>query len=97
VDVCIEDLVISKRITREPREYSKASLTAIAAQQLYGSGVKMRPGQNIEYVITDSKASVPNDRARAYSLWEGWRGYDRLWYRNLLVEAFKPFEIPALL
>ena len=96
-DVCIEDLVISKRITREPREYSKASLTAIAAQQLYGSGVKMRPGQNIEYVITDSKASVPNDRARAYSLWEGWRGYDRSWYRKLLVEAFKPFEAPALL
>ncbi len=88
----VEELVISKRMTREPRLYSKASLTAIAAQQLYGSGVKLRPGQTVEYVITDAGAAVPNDRVRAYALWEGWRGYDRLKYRAMLCEAFQPFE-----
>ena len=88
----IEDLVISKRITREPREYQKAGLTAIVAQQLYGSGVKLRPGQNVEYIITDSKSAVPNDRARAYALWEGWRGYDRRKYTAMLREAFEPFD-----
>jgi DNA polymerase II len=91
-DVAIEDLIISKRITREPREYQKASLTAIAAQQLFGSGVKLRPGQNIEYIITASKSKVPNDRVRAYALWEGWRGYDRQKYTAMLYEAFEPFE-----
>ena len=92
--VSTADLIISKRITREPREYNKASLVAIVAQQLYGSGVKLRPGQTVEYVITDADNPVPNDRARAYALWEGWQGYDREKYRAMLLEAFEPFEQP---
>jgi DNA polymerase elongation subunit (family B) len=88
----VEELVISKRITREPRGYRKASLTAIAAQQLFGNGEKLRPGQTIEYVVTNCNAKVPNERVRAYALWEGWHGYDRAKYRDLLLEAFKPFE-----
>src|SRR5690348_2717691 len=90
-DVEIKDLVVSKRITREPRDYQKAGVTAIAAQQLFGSGVKLRPGQNIEYIITDTESAVPNDRVRAFALWEGWFGYDRKKYAALLREAFEPF------
>jgi DNA polymerase elongation subunit (family B) len=92
----IEDLVISKRITRDPRSYQKASINAIAAQQLFGSGVKLRPGETVEYVITAAKAKVPNDRVRAYSLWEGWHGYDRAKYAAMLREAFEPFEYVCL-
>jgi DNA polymerase-2 len=92
-DVEIKDLVVSKRITREPRDYQKAGVTAIAAQQLFGSGVKLRPGQNIEYIITDSESAVPNDRVRAFALWEGWFGYDRKKYAAMLHEAFQPFEL----
>jgi len=91
-EVDIRDLVVSKRITREPRDYQKAGVTAIAAQQLFGSGVKLRPGQNIEYIITDSESAVPNDRVRAFALWEGWFGYDRKKYVAMLREAFTPFD-----
>jgi hypothetical protein len=69
---------------------------AIAAQQLYGRGVKLRPGQTIEYVITDADNRVPNDRVRAYALWEGSRGYDRTKYGEMLREAFEVFAKPAL-
>ena len=92
-DVDIQELVISKRITREPRDYQKAGVTAIAAQQLFGSGVKLRPGQTVEYIITDSDSSVPNDRVRAFALWEGWFGYDRKKYGAMLREAFEPFVL----
>jgi len=92
-DVEIKDLVVSKRITREPRDYQKAGVTAIAAQQLFGSGVKLRPAQNIEYIITDCESAVPNDRVRAFALWEGWHGYDRKKYATMLREAFQPFEL----
>lgn len=88
--VMVEELVISKRLTRAPRDYQKASLTAIAAQQLFGRNVNLRPGQTIEYIITDAHAAVPNDRVRAYAQWEGWRGYDRKKYTEMLHEAF-PF------
>jgi DNA polymerase elongation subunit (family B) len=50
-DVDIRGLIVSKRITREPRDYQKAGVTAIAAQQLFGSGVKLRTGQTVKYVI----------------------------------------------
>ncbi|MGH9724725.1 MAG: DNA polymerase domain-containing protein, partial [Candidatus Acidiferrales bacterium] len=92
--VAIEELVISKRLTRSPRDYQKASLTAIAAQQLFGRNVKLRPGQVIEYVITDADAAVPNDRVRAYALWEGWHGYDKKKYQEMLREAFELFLKP---
>jgi DNA polymerase II len=92
-EVDIRELVVSKRITREPRDYQKAGVTAIAAQQLFGSGVKLRPGQNIEYVITNAEAHVPNDRVRAYALWEGRFGYDRKKYPAMLREAFEPFVL----
>jgi DNA polymerase II len=93
-EVDVRELVVSKRITREPRDYQKAGVTAIAARQLFGSGVKLRPGQNIEYIITDSESAVPNDRVRAFALWEGWFGYDRKKYAAMLREAFQPFELP---
>lgn len=92
--VMIEDLIVSKRLTREPRDYQKANLTAIAAQQLYGRGVRLRPGQTIEYVVIDAEARVPNDRVRAYALWEGWHGYDRKKYGAMLREAFEPLNKP---
>jgi DNA polymerase-2 len=91
--VAIEDLIVSKRLTREPREYRKANQTAIAAQQLAGSGVRLRPGQTIEYIITDADNRVPNDRVRAYALWDGWFGYDRRKYAALLRDAFEQLVI----
>jgi hypothetical protein len=58
-----------------------------------GGGVTLRPGQNIEYIITNDEAHVPNDRVRAYALWEGWFGYNRKKYAAMLREAFQPFEL----
>jgi DNA polymerase-2 len=92
-DVEIRELIVRKRITREPRDYQKAGVTAIAAQQIFGNGVKLRPGQTVEYVITDSESVVPNDRVRAFALWEGWFGYDRKKYTAMLREAFEPFVL----
>jgi DNA polymerase-2 len=91
--VAIEDLIVSKRLTRAPREYQKANQTAIAAQQLFGHGVHLRPGQTVEYIITDAANRVPNDRVRAYALWDGWFGYDRRKYAELLRDAFEPLAL----
>jgi DNA polymerase-2 len=91
--VAVEDLIVSKRLTREPREYQKANQTAVAAQQLSGRGARLRPGQTVEYIITDADNRVANDRVRAYALWEGWFGYDGRKYAELLREAFEPFAV----
>jgi len=90
--VDVEELIISKRLTRSPEAYQKDTATAIVARQLHRSGVKLRPGETIEYIITDAGSKFPDDRFRAFTLWEAWRGYDVRQYRQALLEAFKPFE-----
>jgi DNA polymerase II len=89
---CLEELVISRRLTRAPQEYQHASATAIAARQLDRAGVRLRPGEILQYIITDAEATLPDDRVCAWALWEGWRGYDVKKYQQALRQAFEPFE-----
>jgi DNA polymerase-2 len=88
--VAPEELVIRKRLTKAPASYQKNSSTAIAARQLDRAGVKLRPGENIEFIITDAGSSLLDDRVRAWTLWEGWRGYDVEAYGKALAKAFEP-------
>ncbi len=88
--VAPEELVIRKRLTKAPASYQKNSVTAIAARQLDRAGVKLRPGENIEFIITDADSTFIDDRVRAWTLWEGWRGYDVEAYRQALEKAFEP-------
>jgi DNA polymerase elongation subunit (family B) len=90
--ISLEELVISRRLTRSPHDYQHASATAIAAKQLDRSGVQLRPGEMIEYLITDADSNYPDDRVRALTMWESWRGYDIAKYKELLFDAFQPFE-----
>ncbi|MGE5327578.1 MAG: DNA polymerase domain-containing protein [Deltaproteobacteria bacterium] len=87
-----EELVISRRLTRAPGEYKQSNVTAVVARQLAQVGVKLRPGETIEYILTDTDAHLPDDRARAWTLWEGWRGYDVAKYMDALRKAFEPFD-----
>jgi DNA polymerase elongation subunit (family B) len=88
----LEELVINRRLTRSPHDYKQASATAIAAKQLERAGVKLRPGETLQYIITDAQAELPDDRVRAWTLWEGWHGYDVKKYQEALREAFEAFE-----
>ena len=51
-----------------------------------------RPGENVEYILTGTRDVFAEERVRAFTLWEGWRGYDVTRYQELLQEAFTPFE-----
>ena len=90
--VNLEELVINRRLTRAPHDYKQASATAIAAKQLERAGVKLRPGETLQYIITDAQAELPDDRVRAWTLWEGWHGYDVKKYQEALHDAFEAFE-----
>lgn len=89
--VAPEELVISRRLTRCPKDYQKNNLTAIVARQLDRAGVELRPGENIQFIITDIHSKLMDDRARAWTLWEPWRGYDVSANQEALEKAFQPF------
>jgi len=88
----IEDFVISRRLTRAPGDYKQSSATAIVGRQLDKAGVHLRPGECVQYIITNAGAQWPDDRYRAWTLWEGWRGYDVGKYQAALRDAFKPLD-----
>lgn len=90
--VGIEELVIRRRLTRPASGYKHANATAIAAKQLDRAGVALRPGETIEYIVTEADSNYADDRVRALTLWESWRGYDVSEYQRALREAFKPLE-----
>jgi DNA polymerase-2 len=89
-NVAPEELVIRKRLSKAPSQYQKNSSTVIAARQLDRAGVKLRPGESIEFLITDADSTLTDDRVRAWTLWESWRGYDVKAYRQALAKAFEP-------
>ncbi len=83
------ELAISKSLSKAPEEYQQANLTAIVAKELSGRGVHLSAGQRISYVITDMKATVKSDRARALGFIDGSWSYDLEKYESLLTEAYE--------
>ncbi|MBI3933570.1 MAG: hypothetical protein HY316_02695 [Acidobacteria bacterium] len=89
------DLAISSRLTQYPDEYAHATRAAIAAQSLLARGVRLRPGETIEYILTDIHSKIPSERARPLQMLESGLSYDREEYERLLREAFRSFVVES--
>ncbi|MGH9785372.1 MAG: hypothetical protein ACRD88_14430, partial [Terriglobia bacterium] len=93
-DVVAADLVVSKRLTQYPEQYAHATHSAIAAQSLQARGVRLRPGETVEYVISDAGAKLPCERVRPLATLDGNLFYDRGEYERFLRDAFRAFVPP---
>jgi DNA polymerase elongation subunit (family B) len=87
------ELMIRKRLTQYPQDYRRASHVAVTAQSLAARGVDLRPGEVVEYVITQADSALPCERARPFTMLDGWHHYDRSKYLELLERAFLPFRL----
>jgi len=76
----LDELIISKRISRELGEYRQSNAQSKALRQLHAEGLALLPGQKVRYVVTD-KGVKPAD------LLEGGEGYDVQEYMDLLCRA----------
>ncbi|MDA2915607.1 DNA polymerase, partial [Nitrospinae bacterium AH_259_B05_G02_I21] len=85
--VPLHELVIRKRLSKDPLDYKKNSLQAEVAGELVSRGVTLRPGEKVDYVITDFEGRSGGPRARAYATMDGSCGYDVTKYTDLLLEA----------
>jgi DNA polymerase-2 len=83
----LDELVIAKSVSQDPREYQHRTRTAIAAHDLLAHGVRLQPGETIHYVITDATAPFAADRVRAAATMDGACGYDAPAYEDLIVKA----------
>jgi DNA polymerase-2 len=89
-----QDLVITKRLSRDPMEYSKDTLLSIAAKELVGSGIESSPGESIQYIITEEHADAKCDRARPFVYYRGQEPYDAEKYIELLLRAVETVLTP---
>jgi DNA polymerase-2 len=85
--VAFEELVLNRRLSREPATYEKASIEAVASQQLASRGLTLQPGERIQLVYLNARSRVASEKVRAYTLLDSGCSYDVEKYTELLAKA----------
>ncbi len=85
-DLQIKELAIKKRITKFPESYKHNTLNAIISKQIKNIHI----GENILYVVTDEKNSLPEERAKISTFADS---YDFSYYKKMLDKALKEIKI----
>ncbi|MEM2779567.1 MAG: DNA polymerase domain-containing protein [Candidatus Bathyarchaeia archaeon] len=82
-----DELLVTKRLSKRPEEYSNNVLQAIAAKQLKAAGFDIYPGQTIQYIIVDETNRNPYNRVKAAQILSPKLKFDQRKYLNMLLEA----------
>ncbi len=92
--VPIEDLIITKRLSKDASDYRKGILQAIIAKQLAKHGRELEAGQSISYVITDFYNKNPEQRALHTDLLTNSSKYDVRKYSEMLIDSANTILTP---
>jgi len=85
--VSIQDLLVTKRLSKSPSGYVHDVFQAIAAKQLAKAGFEVSAGQTARYLIVDSKSRTVNSRVLAAELLKPKTRYDVSKYLDMLISA----------
>jgi DNA polymerase-2 len=88
------DLIIKRHISKDPLEYENRNINAIVAQTLVEAGVKLSPGESIEYIITDATGKRDPRKAAPLALYALDDGYDADKYADFVIEAVETMLEP---
>lgn len=86
-EVDFESLLVKKRISKHHNEYVHNVLQALAVKQLAMAGVRVRPGETVQYLIRNSGSMIPQNRVRAAQLLEPKPKIDTEKYLEMLFAA----------
>jgi DNA polymerase elongation subunit (family B) len=86
-EVTSAELAVTNRLSQEPHEYTHNSAQAIAVRTLAWHGAHLHPGETVQYIITNRKAKLPDDRVRPYTLLGTDWSYDAETYADFLLRA----------
>ncbi|MFA6470302.1 MAG: DNA polymerase domain-containing protein [Bacteroidota bacterium] len=81
------ELVIRRRISKDPYEYENKSINAIVSQTLAEAGVHLMAGESVQYIITDSTGKKDPMKAKPLALYALDDGYDAEKYAEMVLEA----------
>jgi DNA polymerase-2 len=92
--VPIEELVITKNLSKMPNEYTHRLPQAIAAQCLIDEGGTVHAGQQVSYVLTIDPSTIPESQALPPELVDDATVYDPERYVDLLVSSTANLLLP---
>ncbi len=81
------ELVIRRRISKDPYEYANKSINAVVSQTLAEAGVTLAAGESIEYIITDASGKKDPQKAKPLALYALDDGYDAKKYTEFIFDA----------
>jgi DNA polymerase elongation subunit (family B) len=88
------DLVISKRLSKNPNEYTNLVPQAIAARHLVKEGGTVHAGQSVSYVLVKSSSRILENRALPAEFLSGETQYDAEKYVDLLLSSAVNLLLP---
>jgi len=95
-NVPVAALLVAKRLSKHPSEYTHSVLNLIAAKQLMLEGAEVSAGQTLQYLITRYQSKGTSGRIQATPFLEKDVQYDSLKYLELLlssaVNILSPFD-----
>ena len=93
-NVPVECLILEKRVSKNPEEYSNRVEQAIAASHLTKEGGSVHGGQSVSYVITGGASRVADNRAIPVELLGERPHYDTEKYVMLLLSSAVNLLLP---
>jgi DNA polymerase elongation subunit (family B) len=92
--VAMEDLIIEKRLSKAPADYTNHVEQAIAAGHLVNEGGSVHGGQSVRYVIASSDSEISNNHAIPIELLTDSTQYDLEKYVTLLLSSAMDLLLP---
>jgi DNA polymerase elongation subunit (family B) len=90
----VEELVIEKRLSKNPNEYRNLISQAIAAKHLAAEGMDVHAGQTINYILTYDKSRINQNRALPTELMDKGSAFDSEKYVDLLLSSIVNLLLP---
>jgi DNA polymerase elongation subunit (family B) len=90
----VEELVIKKRLSKNPNEYRNLVPQAIAAKHLTSEGREIHAGQIVNYILTYDKSRITDNRALPSELIDEGCTFDSESYVDLLLSSIVNFLLP---
>ncbi len=92
--VPLQDLVLTKAVTRQIDEYTVMTNSVAALKQMKSRGYSVEPGEYIRFVITDGRSRDSEKKVRAVDFIQGDERPDVDEYLNLLCRAGETLLLP---
>jgi len=83
----LQDLLLKRKLSRTAEEYKSNAMSATAARQSARIGKNLIGGQDVHFVVVDSKAGNPDERIKIVELLRQETDFDVEFYREQLRRA----------